>query len=200
MLYYPLRLVFWCLIRLGWYHLIISGQEMIPTTGPVILAANHFGPIDPLFMAYLTNRKIHFMARSYDWLHDFCYTLLVGFPVRKGQPDRSALQSSIKLLSNGEIIGLMAIGHRQKNNSQATPQRGACWIAHHSELNPPVIPIGIYWHYPNSLFPRAIISIVCGQPLLPSSFPHDTRGKEMNEELGRRITQLRLRAQGQVNL
>lgn len=196
MLYNFGRWVYRSLVKLHFYGLIVSGMEMIPESGAVILAANHSGPIDPPLLSLITMRKIRFMAKSMTKLEDFLWSLVSAFPVRKGKPDRRALKSALRILTREEVVGMMVIGHSQKHDPDALPQRGASVIASQCDQNVLIVPIGVYWQ-DNSEMP-ACISIVCGEPLESANYKHDSSGELLNQELGMRIAAARRLAVQQI--
>ena len=50
-----------CLVA---YRLRAIGEKNVPTTGPVILAPNHFSQWDHFFAGVFIRRKVRFMAKS----------------------------------------------------------------------------------------------------------------------------------------
>ena len=95
--------------ELAWYHFAWSvmfppcwlmwrakviGRENLPQTVPYILAPVHRSYVDTLLAAYVTNRRLRFMAKEEIFSKAWSARLfgsLVGFPVRRGTPDREAL-------------------------------------------------------------------------------------------------------------
>jgi 1-acyl-sn-glycerol-3-phosphate acyltransferase len=44
-------------------HVSVTGLDNVPSTGPVILAANHYDNLDAYLLLHLVPRQVHFAAR-----------------------------------------------------------------------------------------------------------------------------------------
>ena len=72
----------------------VVGRENLPQTVPYVLAPVHRSYIDTLLAAYVTTRRLRFMAKEEVFSRAWSARLfgsLGGFPVRRGTPDREAL-------------------------------------------------------------------------------------------------------------
>src|SRR5262249_14574209 len=79
------------------YRARAIGVENIPTSGPVVLAPNHFSQWDHFFAAVYLPRKVQFMAKSQLFKNaSLKYIFKHGgaLPVRRGPPDREGLPTS----------------------------------------------------------------------------------------------------------
>lgn len=146
----------------------VSGVENIPRQGGVIIAANHLSNWDPPIAAAFIPRHVHFMAKQelFDVpLFGAIIRKLHAFPVRRGAADRTAIKSAIKLLTEGQCLGLFPEGTRSKNGELRKPEAGLALIATKAQV--PVVPtavIGTNRIFSNgSFFPK--VKIIYGKPL-----------------------------------
>lgn len=119
-----------------------EGLHNLPKKGPIIVAANHVSNWDPIVVALVLNRQIHFMAK--DELFKFkplgrILTNLNAFPVRRGSADRKAIRYALEVLEKGKVLGIFPEGLRNKAGEEMKAQAGTAMLAVKS--NAPVIPI-----------------------------------------------------------
>jgi len=160
----------------------IVGDENIPLDGPAILCSNHISLIDPIALGCALKRPVRYMAKKElfgkRWFGAFLQKL-GAFAVSRGEGDLKAVRESLKLLSNGELLGIYPQGHRYKRNEYKEVLSGAALIALRAKTT--VIPV---FMSPYRLFRRLRIRI--GAPLNMS----DLWGKADNatvQEARRRI-------------
>ena len=79
------------------FRVRIRGLEHVPASGSYIIAPTHRSLLDIPFAAFVTRRRIRFMAKeelfAKPWLARLL-TALGGFPVSRGSADRAALRSA----------------------------------------------------------------------------------------------------------
>jgi 1-acyl-sn-glycerol-3-phosphate acyltransferase len=115
MLYKSIR----ALLRFIFYFLglKVEGLENIPRTGPVIIAANHVSNWDPVVVALVVKRPIHFMAKVSLFkfkLTEKLFITLHAFPVKRGVADRQAIRQALLVLEEGNVLGIFPEGARNK--------------------------------------------------------------------------------------
>lgn len=103
---YPLlKLLFGGLLLLLGPLRMIGGYRA-PRKGGLLILSNHLSDIDPVVVQIASPRLLHFMAK--DELFQIrllgAFLKAVAFPVRRGQPDRSAIRIAVKLLRAGEAV------------------------------------------------------------------------------------------------
>lgn len=193
MLYHIAWAIFRCFCFLRLARVTIIGSENIPREGPAILAAKHWGSWDPCYIAIATKRRIRFLASSRGRIRkfvNFFWSLIAAIPIRKGSPDRVALSEAVEALENGELVGLFAIGHRQKRELEPVAQRGAAFIAKKSGINPRIIPVSIISQNANGHLRRRPIQfwvVAFGSPINPADFADVD---SLNERISRSIMDL----------
>lgn len=148
----------------------VTGVENVPTTGPVIIAANHLSMADPPLVGCSLPRKAWFMAKE-ELFHPavgWFLRAMRAFPVKRGEPDMQALKKSLKLLASGEILMIFPEGTRQPSGHLGEPELGVGMIALRSKA--PVIPVRLSGTDrllpPGKPFPRpARVTIRYGKPI-----------------------------------
>lgn len=127
-----------------WYGLRITGAEHIPSTGSAVIASNHKSFYDAFFIAAATSRQVRFMGKSelFVGLHGRLLLKLGGFPVKRGESDAEALETSRQILHQGGVLALFPEGTRVRDpDALGAPKRGAARLA--IETGAPLIPTAI---------------------------------------------------------
>ncbi|MBC7292515.1 MAG: (d)CMP kinase, partial [Thermoleophilia bacterium] len=99
------------------FRMTIEGQEHLPLSGPVVLAANHRSNLDPFFLGVSTPRQIHFMAKAELWKFrplGWVIDAMGAFPIKRGEADREAVKRALSVLEAGAVLGIFPEGHRQR--------------------------------------------------------------------------------------
>src|SRR5579884_1097661 len=121
------------------------GREHIPSTGPVILAANHRSFFDPFVLGTMTRRPVYYVAKkelfTYSRLLSWLLNALGAFPVDRGHGDRDTIETAKAILNRGEIVLMFPEGTRTRPGSLGKPKRGVGRLA--LETGAPVVPIAI---------------------------------------------------------
>ncbi len=149
------------------YKVEVKGDISLSSVRGCIVYANHTCVLDPVVMGGFTNRQIRFMAKTELFKNKlFRYVLLkVGtVPVRRGEGDINAVKTSLRLLKNGEILGMFPEGTRNKGEALMDAEPGLSMIAIRARV--PVIPMAISSKY--RVFSRIRFSI--GEPVYLEEF------------------------------
>ncbi len=95
----------------------VIGRERLKREGGYILVCNHQTAMDiPALMAACP-RTIHFMAKSTFFdkpVVGFLFKKLHAFPVHSNTADMQAIRQGIKVLKQGEVLGVFPQGTRRK--------------------------------------------------------------------------------------
>ncbi|HHV78160.1 MAG TPA: 1-acyl-sn-glycerol-3-phosphate acyltransferase [Firmicutes bacterium] len=165
MFYEVIRAIFRLYVDLA-YGPSISGAENLPNKGPLIICANHVHWLDPVVIACYTPRQVHFMAKKelFD-IPVFGYALkaLGAFPVNRGKPDRAALRWALKVLDNGEVLGVFPEGTRSKTGELMRFFNGAALLACRSGA--PIVPAAI-----RGTYSRGKVCLKIGKPFVLRDF------------------------------
>jgi 1-acyl-sn-glycerol-3-phosphate acyltransferase len=100
-----------------WGRLRVSGLEVLPADGPVLLAANHDSYWDPIAIgiAARPRRQIKALAKASMWKLPLVSSVLDGMgqiPIDRGKGDAGALSRAIEELRAGACIGVFPEGTR----------------------------------------------------------------------------------------
>ena len=122
-----------------------SSAEKVPSTGPVILAPNHFSFMDHFFAGAFVRRRVRFMAKSqlFERPMQWVYTHGGVFPVRRGYQDEDAFLTANGILERGGAIVMYCEGGRSRTGTLSEqPKRGIGRLA--LESGAPVVPMAIH--------------------------------------------------------
>jgi 1-acyl-sn-glycerol-3-phosphate acyltransferase len=179
------------------YRIRHIGAERIPASGPVVLAANHESILDPLFLATVTPRPVHFFAKAELFRYPVLRQILEGLggiPVRRGADMGRAAEAGVEALERGEVLGIFPQGtclpyrHRpfQRGAARLALAAGATLV--------PVLLVGtersIQPRTHRIGFPR--VTIVVGDPIpVEREPPTRPAAVELTDRLARAIAELR---------
>ena len=123
------------------------GLENIPKDGAYILAGNHIHLLDPGPIMSITNRHIHFLAKTslFKFPQSLIFNNMGLIPVNRDNKDREAYEKAIEYLNNGEIIGIYPEGTRERGRGLLPFKTGAVRMA--NETNTPIIPFATIGRY-----------------------------------------------------
>ena len=127
-----------------WFHMRILGADHVPSTGPVIVAANHRSMWDIPMLVVACPRKIIFMAKKELYRNALLRRLWLefgGFPVRRDIADLKAIDNSLEVLHQGVALGIYPEGTRSFTGDMLPFLKGAAWLA--LETGAPIVPCGI---------------------------------------------------------
>ncbi len=153
----PLAYFLGCRIVLPLYFgkIAISGQENLPTTGPVILAPTHRSRWDAVVMPGVTGRTVTgrdltFMvsANEASGLQGWFVRRLGGFPVNTDRPSIRTLRHGVEVLLQQEMLVIFPEGNIFRDGSVHPLKPGLARLAvsaqtTHPGLGVQVVPIGI---------------------------------------------------------
>jgi 1-acyl-sn-glycerol-3-phosphate acyltransferase len=127
------------------------GVEHIPETGPVLLVANHQSFSDSIFMPLLTPRPVKFLAKAEyftgrgvkGWLSAGFFRGVGSVPIDRAgaKAADAALRTALRLLEQGQIVGLYPEGTRSPDGRLYKGRTGAARIA--LTAGCPVLPCAI---------------------------------------------------------
>ncbi len=133
---------------LSFTRVTVSGLEHVPTTGPLILAANHMSNVDGgLLIAWVTpalGRPVHWMgkAEALDWpVAGWLLKQLGVFGVRRGTADTEAFRLAKAVLDDGRVLGAFPEGTRSPDGAMQRGKEGVTLLA--LRTGAPILPIGI---------------------------------------------------------
>ena len=143
------------------YQIKVVNKENIPKTGSFILVGNHQHNFDFISLLCGTKRVVHFLAKK-ELLdkHGWLFSKLGIIPVDRKVKNKEPIDEAVKLLNNGEVIGIFPEGTFNKTEYVIMPFKyGAVRIA--SVANVAIVPFAITGGY--KLFRRKL-KITYGKP------------------------------------
>lgn len=130
------------LLMRSWWRVRVHGLEHLPTSGPVILAANHIGVLDGPALVAVTPRLTFAIAKVE--LFSGLAGRLLGYvgqiPVNRRVPDAHALGRAIQVLRAGKVLAVFPEG-RRTGGEVSYARGGAAYLAMVSGA--PVVPVAI---------------------------------------------------------
>jgi 1-acyl-sn-glycerol-3-phosphate acyltransferase len=166
------RLAFVSLVG-AWFRPKVTGRQRVPLEGPVILAPVHRSFADFAFSAFLTRRKLFFMAKDELWhnkiLGRFLYSV-GAFPVHREAADREALRRAEAVLQRGQVLVLFPEGMRKTGPAVGELHEGAAFLA--ARTGARIVPVGIggtdlAMPKGRTIPKRMRIPLVVGEPITP---------------------------------
>ncbi len=170
------------------YRVKVEGNNSIDQVKGCIVYANHTCYLDPVAIGSFIKRRLRFMAKAELFKTRLLGNLLLrlgAFPVRRGEADLGAVKTALRLLKNGELLGIFPEGTRNKSGTFMGAEPGLSMIA--TKARVPVIPVAILSTY--RLF--SPLRIIIGQPIYLEEY-YDKKinmdqHKEISDSLMRRV-------------
>jgi len=188
--------VAWRLCRaytLVWHRLRWVGREHVPTTGSVILAANHTTGLDPLLIQTALPRQIRWiMLKSYHFgFLTPLWNIIDPITVEPNGSDIAPMRLMLRSLKDDQVVGIFPEGGAQRDNRTLKPfQPGIGLLAKRSGAT--VVPVWIQgtpqtqnmlWHF---LKPSRS-TVAFGKPFKPDA---KMSNQQVADELRKRMLEM----------
>lgn len=125
------------------FRVKITGQ--VPEEGAYIICCNHINYLDAAAIVLFNKRKVNFVAkedlfthRSLMWLGH----IFDAIPIKRDMQDIEAMKRCLKVLKNGELLGIFPEGTRKGMEKKLKAKNGAAFMSIKSKAK--VIPVGIH--------------------------------------------------------
>ena len=132
-LYTLARFVTRLTVRGGLFPVRVAGAEKIHRLqAPAILIANHRSMMDPLIIASYCPYEIRFLGKkelASGKFGAFLFNSLHMIPVSRHETDLAAMRACIKVLKEGNILGVFPEGTRCRDTLMEKPETGVAMIA-----------------------------------------------------------------------
>jgi 1-acyl-sn-glycerol-3-phosphate acyltransferase len=179
----------------------VSGRELIPRSGAVIIASNHISYCDPPVVGSGVPREVYFLAkeelfrnRAFGWL----IRQYNAIALRRSVGDVGAVRRAVELLKQGKAVLMFPEGTRSLSGRLLKPKPGVGMIA--SLTSAPVVPAYVTGsnHLGAAFLRKTTMAVRFGRPIEPSpDITHrsgrPTRRDEylrLSQEVMRRIAEL----------
>jgi 1-acyl-sn-glycerol-3-phosphate acyltransferase len=123
----------------------VHGAEQVPSTGPLIVVANHASDFDPPIVSCCVRRPVSYMAKEELFgvpLLGRAIQLYGAYPVKRGSADRSAIRAALAQLANGWAVGIFLEGTRTADARIHHAKLGAAMIA--AKVQAPLLPVSLW--------------------------------------------------------
>lgn len=175
------------------FRIKIEGMENFPSSGPLILVANHTAWMETVMLAVYSPRLVEFIG-STDVPHEkvvaFFIKLFGVIPVQRGAVDRLALTSTLDVLQQEGVIGIFPEGGFWEPGRMRA-QTGVSWISHRGHT--PVLPIavsGTQGAVKNALrLKRPRMTMKVGTLIPPCTIPEGTHRKTNYQHYSEKVMQ-----------
>ncbi|HEY9737694.1 MAG TPA: lysophospholipid acyltransferase family protein [Trichocoleus sp.] len=182
------------LLPLYFGKITVSGQEYLPTEGPIILAPTHRARWDSIVLPVaagrpVTGRDLRFMVTSDEvkGLQGWFIRRLGGFPVNVRRPTISSLRHGIDLLLDRAMLVIYPEGGIFRDNRVHRLKPGLARLAVQAEdiepgLGVRIVPVSLHYEQP---FPswRSRVHITFGQPLVVADYiSHDSTAEALKAQ------------------
>jgi 1-acyl-sn-glycerol-3-phosphate acyltransferase len=160
------------------FPMFLEGREHIPAQGAYIVVANHVDWKDPPAIELTFGVAIRYMAKIEAFRMFFLGGLLRGigcFPVRRGEGDRRAIVTCLKVLRAGNPLGFFPEGTRSRQRALGRARPGIAFLALKSDV--PILPVGVSGT-PEARPFHSNIRVRVGQPFRASELPETAAGDE----------------------
>ena len=173
-------------------RLRVYGAERVPTSGGLVVAANHFSWIDPPALGAASPRVLYYMAKIEAHRVPGLGQLMRSFgafPVRRGESDRDAVRTMRRIVREGNALGMFAEGTRQRSGVPGPVQPGAAMVAINEGV--PLVPVAFHGSLAWRLGNFEPVSVAWGDPLDFDGLPRGGKGyREASLQIERKLREL----------
>lgn len=172
---YTLFPIFWLV-----FHPIVKRRKHLFFKGKAIIVSNHISLLDPILVALISPRPVHFMAKAELFaskLTNAFFRAFYAFPVHRKSADLTSLKNALKVLDSGKIFGIFPEGKRSVTGELDEFEKGASLLALKSKS--PIIPVYIHKNSYKFFLPRMYV----GTPINVDDIIKDTPKAQQLETL-----------------
>lgn len=186
MLYHFLKFVIGIYYKIAFSFRLV-GLENIPKEGAAVLCCNHRSNYDPVTVSVFLDRMPRFIAKKELFSVPVVKQILVNlgsFPVdREATMDMKAVRQAVKVLKEGDLLGVFAEGTRVKDGEKADAKGGVALFALKGDA--PIIPIAISGRYGF----RQKLTMTVGKPIYLDEYKGKKLSAAMLEEIADKTMQ-----------
>ena len=172
----------------------VRGLRHLWRRGGAIVVSNHWALSDPILIALISPRIIHFMAKQELFHNPVARFLLMrglyAFPVNRKQADMASLRQAMDVLQKGRVFGIFPEGRRSVTGELDELESGAAFLALRCKV--PIIPI---YSDPRT-YRKLRINMIVGEPMDAQAIAATHKGKPVDvvtQAIADKLQQLRLR-------
>ena len=166
-----------------------SALASVPVQGPLLLVANHINFLDaPVVYTHLQPRPLTGIVKAETWdnpVMGLLFDIWGAIPIRRGEPDTTALRLALEALNAGKIVAVAPEGTRSGNGRLKRGYPGIITLALRSCA--PILPLAYYGgeRFRDNLshLRRTDFHIVVGSP-----FTVETGGEKVTRQVRQAMT------------
>jgi 1-acyl-sn-glycerol-3-phosphate acyltransferase len=121
----------------------VYGEDNVPMSGPLVVAANHRSFLDPPMLGTWFPRVVDFMAKEELFkipVLGYLISKVHAFPVSRDTADIGSFRRALRILKAGGVVGIFPEGTRNVTG-EAKAKGGAVLLA--ATAHCPLVPVGL---------------------------------------------------------
>lgn len=121
----------------------IEGRHHEPRP-PFLIIANHTSALDDPLVGVAVRASLIYIGKEEllrPWLLGLWVRSLGSIFIRRGEPDRLAMQQALRALARGRAVSIFPEGTRSTDGRVGAFHHGIAWLALHAGV--PVLPLGV---------------------------------------------------------
>lgn len=161
------------------YNPLIIGKKNIPNNNFIIIS-NHIDWKDPALLLYAIDNQIKFMTKKEAFenrLVKWFIENMGSFPIDRNNMDLAAIKYTVKLLKEGNTVGIFPEGTRSKNKELLPFKSGIPGIARLSKTD--ILPCGISGEYKKN----GNLTLNIGKPINYKEFKKTEENEYLREQV-----------------
>jgi len=176
------------------FNIKVIGLENFPLDRPFILAPNHISLSDPIFLAVICKKQIHFMSKMELFKIPVLKQIITwagAFAVDRGKGDVGALNHARSLIAKKKVLGIFPEGKRYKTGAPRMAKSGVAHIA--LDMKADILPVSLYREGKFCIFKKTTIrfgKILTYNELVDENATHRANLKNITHTLTEKITEL----------
>lgn len=171
----------------------VRGLRHLWRRGGVIVVSNHWALSDPILIALISPRVVHFMAKQELFQNPAARFVLMrglyAFPVNRKHADMASLKQAMAVLQKGKVFGIFPEGRRSVTGELDELERGAAFLA--LRCNVPILPV---YSDPRT-YRKLRVNMIVGEPMDAAAIAAAHKGRSVDvvtQAIADKLQQLRL--------
>ena len=171
----------------------VRGLRHLWRRGGAIVVSNHWALSDPILIALISPRVVHFMAKQELFQNPAARFVLMrglyAFPVNRKHADMASLKQAMAVLQKGKVFGIVPEGRRSVTGELDELERGAAFLA--LRCNVPILPV---YSDPRT-YRKLRVNMIVGEPMDAAAIAAAHKGRSVDvvtQAIADKLQQLRL--------
>ncbi len=171
----------------------VRGLRHLWRRGGAIVVSNHWALSDPILIALISPRVVHFMAKQELFQNPAARFVLMrglyAFPVNRKHADMASLKQAMAVLQKGKVFGIFPEGRRSVTGELDELERGAAFLA--LRCNVPILPV---YSDPRT-YRKLRVNMIVGEPMAAAAIAAAHKGRSVDvvtQAIADKLQQLRL--------